>query len=159
MMSPPLEQNEKEVQPTTSIDQKQKIDNTAIVTKEEAIASSDRVAILTPSLKGSLNLKGGILDDLILLKYKESLEENSKYINLLSPDQTSNPYYIEIGWKTISNNTLNIELPNLETKWKATSNHLSPSSPVTLHWINNDNVTFKIHFEIEEDNMLSLIHI
>ena len=157
MISPQSQQNEEEVQPaTTSIDQKQQIDNTAIKTKEEVVAINDRVIIDAFSLKGSINLKGAILDDLLLLNYKESLEENSKYINLLSPDQTSNPYYVEIGWKALSNNTLNVELPNLDTQWKTTSKLLSPSSPVILHWTNNDNITFKIHFEVDEDYMFQV---
>ena len=156
MISPQSQQNEEEVQPSTSIDQKQQIDNTAIKTKEEVVALNDRVIIDAFSLKGSINLKGAILDDLVLLNYKESLEENSKYINLLSPDQTSNPYYVEIGWKALSNNTLNVELPNLDTQWKTTSKLLSPSSPVILHWTNNDNITFKIHFEVDEDYMFQV---
>ena len=157
MISPQSQQNEEEVQPaTTSIDQKQQIDNTAIKTKEEVVAINDRVIIDAFSLKGSINLKGAILDDLVLLNYKESLEENSKYINLLSPDQTSNPYYVEIGWKALSNNTLNVELPNLDTQWKTTSKLLSPSSPVILHWTNNDNITFKIHFEVDDDYMFQV---
>ena len=64
------------------IDQKQQIDNSVIKTKEEVLSINDRVQIDTPSLKGSINLQGAILDDLVLLKYKESLEDNSKYINL-----------------------------------------------------------------------------
>ena len=156
MISPQSQQNEEEVQPATSIDQKQQIDNTAIKTKEEVVAINDRVIIDAFSLKGSINLKGAILDDLVLLNYKESLEENSKYINLLSPDQTSNPYYVEVGWKALSNNTLNVELPNLDTQWKTTSKLLSPSSPVTLYWTNNDNITFKIHFEVDEDYMFQV---
>jgi len=156
MMSPESQQNEEEMQPTTSIDQKQQLDQVAIKTKEEVLASNDRVLIDAPSLKGSINLKGGIMDDLLLLKYKESLNENSKYIHLLSPDQTANPYYIEIGWKALSNNTLNVDLPNLNTQWQSTGSFLSPSAPVTLYWSNDDNITFKIHFEVDNDYMLQV---
>ena len=125
-------------------------------TKKEVLAINDRVIIDAFSLKGSINLEGAILDDLVLLNYKESLEENSKYINLLSPDQTSNPYYVEMGWKTLSNNALNVEFPNLDTQWQPTSRLLTSSSPVILHWTNNDNITFKIHFEIDDDYMFQV---
>ena len=155
MMPPPSQTTKEEIQPSTSIDQKQQIDNTIIKTKKEVLASNDRVLIDTFSLKGSINLKGAILDDLILLNYKESLEENSKYINLLSPDQTSNPYYIEVGWKALSNN-LNIELPSLDTQWKTSSKLLSSTSPSTLQWTNNANITFKIHFKIDDDYMFQI---
>ena len=38
----------------------------ATMTREEALAQSPRVAIDTPSLKGSIALKGGRIDDLTL---------------------------------------------------------------------------------------------
>ncbi len=109
MMPSQTQQNKEEIQFETSIDQDQQIDNTSIKTKEEVLSINNRVIIDATSIKGSINLKGAILDDLILSNYKESLKENSKHINLLSPEQTSNPYYIEIGWKTFSKNNLNIE--------------------------------------------------
>ena len=69
--------------------------------KEEILISNKRVKIDTPSLKGSINLQGGILDDLTLTKYKVSMEENSKNIDLFSPDGGMNPYYVETGWRNI----------------------------------------------------------
>ena len=156
MMSPQTQQSKEEIQFETSIDQEQQIDNTTIKTKEEVLSINNRVIIEAPSIKGSINLKGAILDDLVLSNYKESLKENSKHINLLSPEQTSNPYYIEIGWKTFSKNNLNIEFPNLNTTWETTSKLLSPSKPVTLYWTNKDNITFKIHYEVDDDYMFQI---
>ena len=156
MMSSQTQQSKEEIQFETSIDQEQQIDNTTIKTKEEVLSINNRVIIEAPSIKGSINLKGAILDDLVLSNYKESLKENSKHINLLSPEQTSNPYYIEIGWKTFSKNNLNIEFPNLNTTWKTTSKLLSPSTPVTLYWTNKDNITFKIHYEVDDDYMFQI---
>ena len=72
---------------STSIDQEQQITQSITKTKEEIITSDNRVLINAPSLKGSINLKGALLDDLILLKYKESLDRHSKNINLFFPDQ------------------------------------------------------------------------
>ena len=79
---------------------------------------------------------------LFLLNYKETLDENSKNINLFSPDQTSNPYYVEIGWKTLHNESSDIELPDLNTEWNTstTNKSLTPNSPVTLFWTNNQNM-------------------
>ena len=142
---------DEQIQPSTSIDQTQNNQKLTIKNTEEILASTNRVLIDTPSLKGSINLKGGILDNLKLINYKESLEENSNYINLFSPDQTTNPYFIEIGWKSLSDNNTNIHLPDLNTEWKTTNNTLSPSSPVTLYWTNNENITFKIEFRVDED--------
>ena len=149
--------NEKEqLQQTTSIDDNQ-IDTTAIVkTKEEVIAIGGRVLINTPSLKGSINLKGAIMDDLTLLNYKETLDENSKNISLFLPDGTSNPYYVELGWKTLSNNSSLVNLPDLNTQWKATASSLEPNSPVSLLWTNKENITFKIIFSIDENYLFTV---
>ena len=58
-----------EIQPATSIDDNTTITNQILKSKDEIIILSERVSINTPSLSGSINLKGAILDDLILLKY------------------------------------------------------------------------------------------
>src|SRR5262245_61534757 len=49
----------------------------ATLTREEALAKSPRIAIDTPSLKGSIALKGGRIDDLTLKDYRETVEPNS----------------------------------------------------------------------------------
>ena len=148
-----------EAQPLTSIDDDQIITSKPIKTKEEILILNERISINTPSLKGSINLKGGILDDLILLKYNEKLNDNSKRITLFSPEETANPYYVELGWKQLSNNSSKISLPTLDTKWKSTSSSLTPSNPVTLFWKNNENVTFKIIFEVDEDYLFNISQI
>ena len=132
-MTPDSQQTIEQVQQAPSTNEQQQIQNIPITkTKEEIITSDNRVVIDAPSLKGSINLKGAILDDLVLLKYKESLDKQSKNISLFYPDQTANPYYLEIGWKSPIN-SFNIDLPNLETEWKASGNTLSPATPITLY--------------------------
>ena len=118
--------------PAASIDN-QKIDVVEIVKPKEDILSVDqRVKINTPSLTGSINLKGALLDDLTLSNYKVSLDEESDNIDLLSPDGTANPYYIELGWKSLGNQ--NIQLPNLETVWNTDSLNLSPGNQITVSY-------------------------
>ena len=152
VMTPPTLDEANQIQPSTSIDKTQQISDSIVKTKEEIIILNNRVSIATPALQGSINLKGAILDDLILLNYNESLDKNSKNINLLLPNQTANPYYIELGWKSLSNESSGIELPDLNTEWNASSTSLTPNSPITLFWTNKDNVTFKTHFEIDEQS-------
>ena len=147
-------ENNEIIQPSTSIDEQTSNSVNIIKPKEEILNNNKRVFIETPALKGSINLKGAILDDLELLKYKISLDENSKNIELLLPDGTSNPYYVEIGWKQI--NETSIDLPNLETKWESNSTTLDPKNNVILSWTNNQNITFKITYEIDENYMFSI---
>jgi hypothetical protein len=70
----------------------------ATLTREEALSQSPRVAIDTPSLKGSIALKGGRIDDLTLKDYRETVEPTSPNVVLLSPAGGPGAYYAEHGW-------------------------------------------------------------
>src|SRR5450631_2951953 len=48
-----------------------------ILDRKEVLSASSRVHIDTPSLRGSINLKGGALDDLTLEKYRGTTNKNS----------------------------------------------------------------------------------
>ena len=147
-------ENEESLEPATSIDgQKNQIVN-EIKTRDEILIETDRVTFKNSSIEGSINLKGAILDDLILSKYKTSLDDESDNIRLLLPDGTANPYYIETGWKELKDS--NTEIPDLETVWKTNSLELNPSKPVTLSWTNNQNITFKINYTIDEEYMFTI---
>jgi len=148
-----------EIQPVTSIDENVVTSSQLIKSKKEIINLSKRVNIITPSLSGSINLKGAVLDDLILLKYNEVLNDNSKKITLFSPDGTANPYYFELGWKQLSNETLVIDLPDLETQWVSSGSDLKINKPVTLTWTNNQEITFKIIFEIDNNYLFNVSQI
>ena len=147
-------ENNEIIEPATSIDEQTSASINIIKPKEEILSKNQRVFINTPALSGSINLKGAILDDLTLSNYKVSLDENSKNIELFLPDGTSNPYYVEIGWKQI--NETSIDLPNLETEWESNSTMLSSDNNVVLSWKNNQNITFNITYEIDENYMFSI---
>lgn len=69
------------------------------LTVEEALAKAPgRVKIDTPSLKGSINLAGGRLDDLLLKNYRETLDPESAMIRLLTPREARHGHYIEQGF-------------------------------------------------------------
>ena len=57
-----------------------------------------RVAIDTPTLDGSLRLKGARFDDLRLKNYRETIDPKSPEIMLFSPERTRYPYYAVFGW-------------------------------------------------------------
>jgi YidC/Oxa1 family membrane protein insertase len=48
-----------------------------ILTREAALAASPRVQIETPSVAGSIALKGARIDDLALIKYRETVDPKS----------------------------------------------------------------------------------
>ena len=69
-----------------------------VLTREAALATSPRVRIETPSVAGSIALKGARIDDLALIKYRETVDPKSPPIVLLAPSGSPNPFYSEFGW-------------------------------------------------------------
>ena len=151
--TPPLNEEET-LEPATSIDGKSKQFVEEIKSKEDVLNTTKRVSFKNSSIEGSINLTGGIIDDLILSKYKTSLAPDSENIQLLLPDGTANPYYIETGWKELKETT--IDLPNLDTEWQSDSLNLTPTNPVSLTWTNKQNITFKLNYTIDDEYMFSV---
>ena len=56
-----------------------------VETREAALARSPRVAIDTPAIAGSINLRGGRIDDVSLKNYHETVDPKSPNIVLFSP--------------------------------------------------------------------------
>ena len=153
-IQPNIADDSEVLEPATSIDGQvvKKVDT--VQSRDSILQKTKRVSFENSSIKGSINLKGAIIDDLILSKYKTSLDPNSDNIQLLLPDGTANPYYIETGWKELENT--NIDLPNLETEWISDSSILTPENPVSLTWTNEQNVTFKVNYSIDDEYMFTI---
>jgi YidC/Oxa1 family membrane protein insertase len=84
-------------------------------TREASLQGSARVPISTPSLRGSIALKGGRVDDLVLVKYRDTVEPNSPNVVLFSPSGSPEPYYAEYGWVSASGDALPV--PGRDTPW------------------------------------------
>ena len=153
-IQPPPQEESETFEPATSIDGQSNQIVETIKSREDVLSTTNRVSFKNSSIEGSINLKGAIIDDLILSKYKTSLEPESNKIQLLLPDGTANPYYIETGWKELKNT--NIDLPNLDTEWESDSLNLTPTNPISLTWTNNQNVTFKVNYTIDDEYMFSI---
>ena len=153
-IQPPPQEESETFEPATSIDGQSNQIVETIKSREDVLSATNRVSFKNSSIEGSINLKGAIIDDLILSKYKTSLEPESNKIQLLLPDGTANPYYIETGWKELKNT--NIDLPNLDTEWESDSLNLTPTNPISLTWTNNQNVTFKVKYTIDDEYMFSI---
>ena len=153
-IQPPPQEESETFEPATSIDGQSNQIVETIKSREDVLSATNRVSFKNSSIEGSINLKGAIIDDLILSKYKTSLEPESNKIQLLLPDGTANPYYIETGWKELKNT--NIDLPNLDTEWESDSLNLTPTNPISLTWTNNQNVTFKVNYTIDDEYMFSI---
>ncbi|HUZ67514.1 MAG TPA: membrane protein insertase YidC, partial [Beijerinckiaceae bacterium] len=119
----------------------------AKMTRAQALAASPRVTIDTKSLSGSIALRGGMIDDVSLKGYRETIDPHSPHIVLLSPMGAPNPYYVETGF--VAQGT-GVVLPNENTLWTASSNELTANRPVTLTWDNGHGLIF--HRTIAVDN-------
>ncbi|MEM7072557.1 MAG: membrane protein insertase YidC [Pseudomonadota bacterium] len=120
--------------------------------RDTIIARTERVAIETPSLSGSISLTGARIDDLLLPNYQTTLDPDSPPIELFRPVGSTNPYYAEFGWAGDGTT-----LPDRSTIWQADAATLTPNQPVTLHWTNDDKVRFELQFTIDEDYMLNVV--
>ena len=98
-------------------------------TRAEALAASPRVAIDTASLGGSIDLTGGLVDDLVLKAYRETIDPKSPNITLFSPQGGPQPYWAETGFVT---DAPGVKTPNRSTVWSADSTKLTADKPVTL---------------------------
>ena len=127
----------------------------AFANRDTALAASQRVTIDTPSLEGSLNLKGGRLDDIRLKDYHETVDRSSPTIVLFSPSGSPKPYYADYGW--VGDPGSNIALPGPDTIWSIDGETtLTPSTPVTLSWDNGAGLTFKRTFSVDDNYMFTV---
>jgi YidC/Oxa1 family membrane protein insertase len=118
-----------------------------------AIAEQPRIKIDTPRLHGSINLLGARLDDVTLANYHETVDRKSPEVVLLSPAGTDDPYLAEFGWVAASPD---IKVPGPQTRWTASSERLTPTSPVTLTWDNGQGLVFSRKISIDQNYMFTV---
>jgi YidC/Oxa1 family membrane protein insertase len=124
------------------------------LTRDAAVALSPRVTIETPRLKGSIALKGGRIDDLLLGGYRETIAKDSANIVLFSPSQSPQPYYAEFGW--VAGQGVTAAVPNAQTEWTASRTKLTPDAPVTLTWANGQGLNFKRQIAVDANYMFTI---
>ena len=93
-------------------------------TVSAALAASPRVIVDTPSIGGSIALKGGKIDDIILKDYRETIDAKSPNIRLFSPPGAPDAYWAETGFV----GPAGAKTPNFDTVWTADRQTLTPPS-------------------------------
>ncbi len=123
-------------------------------TREAAIASSPRVRIDSPALLGSINLKGGRIDDVVLRDYKVTVNKDSPDVELLSPSGSPDPYFTVTGW---SSDQPGVVLPNANTVWtQVGSGPLTASHPVVLRYDNGAGLIFTRTISVDGNYMFTV---
>lgn len=116
-----------------------------------ALKKDPRVQITSSRLSGSINLKGGRIDDLVLRNYRETLDPTSNEIVLLLPVGSERPYYAEFGW--LGNG---VRTPSSKTVWQASGSTLSPGKPITLSWDNGQGMLFERQISLDGNYMFEI---
>ncbi len=122
------------------------------LTRAQALTQAPRVAIDTPSLKGSLSLKGALIDDLYMIKYDRTVEKKNDPVELLTPANSKSAYYVVSGY-----NFQNIpNAPTIDTVWTvASGTALSVGKPVVLTYDNGAGLTFTRTLSIDANYMIT----
>ncbi len=118
-----------------------------VVGRGEAVALTPRVTFKTAELIGSISLKGARIDDVQLVKYRETIDPKSPPVPVLSPVGSAHPYYAEFGW---SSSDAAIKVPGPETVWTSESPTVAPGKPVKLVWDNGEGLVFGLTVSIDE---------
>ena len=125
------------------------------VSRADALQNSPRVRIDTPSLSGSLSLKGGRIDDLTLKDYRIHADPTAPNIKLLHPKGSQSPYYAEFGWVSTSSDQ-SILLPNADTLWRSSADTLTDTTPIVLSWDNGHGLTFRRTIRVDQDFLFTI---
>jgi YidC/Oxa1 family membrane protein insertase len=127
----------------------------ATASRDAVVGSSPRVAIDTPALHGSIDLKGGRIDDLALAQYHESIDKTSPLIVLFSPSGAPDAYYAEFGWVPATGTTA--ALPGPDTVWKQQgSGALGVDHPVTLTYDNGSGLVFTRTIAVDDHYLFTV---
>ena len=118
------------------------------ISRDDAIKSVKRVNFENENVKGSISLKGFLIDDILFKKYNTEVNSNEK-VKYLNPSETNDGYFVETGWA--ASNITNTSLPTKNSIWKVVGNNkLSVGNPVTAEWNNKSGLTFRKKIELDE---------
>jgi YidC/Oxa1 family membrane protein insertase len=116
-----------------------------------ALKSAPRVRIQTPSLQGSINLKGAQIDDLLLLNQKQTIAKDSPPVRLLSPLGAPGAYVAQFGWAAPAG-----QAPALDALWTTDSTTLTPGHPVTLSAQAPSGARYQIKVAVDENYLFTV---
>ncbi|MET0436048.1 MAG: membrane protein insertase YidC [Devosia sp.] len=141
-------------QPAAATDQP--LSSQTFADRDTAIAASNRVAIDTEDLAGSINLTGARIDDLRLEKYRETVDPDSPIITLLSPSGAPGGYYVEHGWAPAAGATT--ALPDANSVWalEGDATTLTAATPVTLRYDNGQGLIFRRTIALDEHYLFTI---
>ena len=115
------------------------------------LASTPRVRIQTPSLQGSINLKGAQIDDLLLVRERQTIAKDSPPVRLLSPLGAPGAYVAAFAWTAEGSMA-----PTLDTMWTADGQLLTPGHPVTFSTQMPDGVRYQLKLSVDDGYLFTV---
>ncbi|HVE03642.1 MAG TPA: membrane protein insertase YidC [Rhizomicrobium sp.] len=124
--------------------------------RERALAlGGTRIKIDTPSVDGTLMLRGARFDDLRLKHYHETSDPKSPEIVLLAPKGMNYPYFVDFGWTNAEG--VKAPVPDDKSVWTLVKGEkLSVGSPVTLQWDNGHGLVFTRQIAVDDQFMFTI---
>ena len=119
--------------------------------RAQVVAGTPRVQIRTPLVRGSINLIGAKIDDLALLKFKQTIAKTSPNIILFSPSGAPGTAFAQFGFSGAG-------APAANARWSASAATLGVGAPVTLSTAGANGATYQIVLSIADDYLLRVDH-
>jgi YidC/Oxa1 family membrane protein insertase len=121
--------------------------------RAQVVAQSPRLPVDTPSLAGSINLRGARIDDLYLKAYHLTTDPKAPPVELLRPEGVEHAWFADVGWTGA-----NVPgVPDLNTVWTATPGaKLTPTSPVALTYDNGHGLVFHRLIAVDDHYMFAI---
>lgn len=120
----------------------------------QALGTAARVPIRTPTLRGSLSLVGGRIDDLFLVRYRETLDADSPPVELFRPQGMEHAYFAQFGW---TGPNVPGGVPGPSTVWRLTAGAtLTPTTPISLAWDNGQGLRFTRTISVDDQYLFTV---
>jgi len=149
-----LEQEIPTAETETGLDSNNEKQEVVYLPLETALQQDTRIKINNGIISGSIRLKGARFDEIILNKYRQTIEKDSPNVELFAPAKTPDAYYAEYGWLSADNDLI---LPNKDTLWTVTGNQeLSANAPVTLVWDNGQGIKFTYNISLDDNYLFDI---
>lgn len=122
-----------------------------LISREQAVAQSPRAPIRTPSLAGSVSLRGGRVDDLFLTRHSATADPRSGPVELFRPEGAKQAYFADFGWSGAPG------LPTGATLWTRTAGDvLGPGRPLVLSFDNGAGLVFTRTLAVDDRYMFTV---
>ena len=130
----------------TAVVENVEVTKVAVPTIVENKKDDSVVKIQSDTLSGEIRLRGGIVNQLTFLKYKETIKKDSPDVTFLTPSYFA---YTGVLGK-------DVDLPDKDTLWTASGDVLTPTHPIVLTWTNSQGVVFKRTISLDDKYMFTI---